>query len=367
MLAIIDALSKYRLYVESLASPLSVLTNHSNLSAFTSKKVLNRQQARWANELSGMNFVITFRPRELNTQADALTQRPQDQEEGILAIAPEKTILPSEKIVYPRAIATSTLSEFESTFDLSTIRSTLLLDPFFKEIQLLLENPSNSAPRHPAIDLATCSIQNGLLLIQNLVYIPEGDIRRQVISSRHSHPAAGHPGVASTFELVTRDFWWPSIRKTIQQYIRNCSICSRIKPSRLPPFGFLKPLEISQKRWTSVSMDLITGLPPSNSFDAIIVFVDRLSKMSHFVPCNSTLDSKGWALLFRDNIFRLHGLPSDLVSDRGSIFISEFSKALCRLLGIKQNFSTANHPQSDGQTEAINALLEQYLRGYISY
>ena len=206
MLAIIDALSKYRLYVESLASPLSVLTNHSNLSAFTSKKVLNRQQARWANELSGMNFVITFRPRELNTQADALTQRPQDQEEGILAIAPEKTILPSEKIVYPRAIATLTLSEFKSTFNLSAIRSALPSDPFFKEIRLLLKQPPNLAPRHPAINLATYLLQDGLLLIRNLVYIPKGNLRRQVISSQHSHPAAGYPSVASTFELITRDF-----------------------------------------------------------------------------------------------------------------------------------------------------------------
>ena len=79
------------------------------------------------------------------------------------------------------------------------------------------------------------------------------------------------------------------------------------------------------------------------------------------MPCNTTLDSKGWALLFRDNIFPLHGLPSKFISNQGSIFISKFSKALCGLLEIKQNFSTTNHPQSDGQTEAINALLEQYL------
>jgi hypothetical protein len=82
-------------------------------------------------------------------------------------------------------------------------------------------------------------------------------------------------------------------------------------------------------------MDLITGLPLLNSFDAIIVFVDRLLKISHFVPCNTTLDSKGWALLFRDNIFCLHGLPFKFISNRGFIFIFEFSKALCRLFGIK--------------------------------
>jgi hypothetical protein len=146
MLAIVDALSEYCLYTEFLSSLLLVLTDYSNLSAFALKKVLNRRQARWANKLLGMNFIITFRPGELNTRADALTRRPQDREEGILAIAPEKTILPSKKIVYPRAIATLTLLEFESTFNLSAIRSALSLDPFFKEICLLLEKPPNSAP-----------------------------------------------------------------------------------------------------------------------------------------------------------------------------------------------------------------------------
>jgi hypothetical protein len=125
-----------------------------------------------------MNFIITFRPRELNTRANTLTRRPQDQEEGILAIAPKKTILLSKKIVYPRAIATLTLSEFESTFNLLAIHSALPLDPFFKEIRLLLEKPLNLAPRHLAINLATCLLQDSLLLIRNLVYILEGDLRR---------------------------------------------------------------------------------------------------------------------------------------------------------------------------------------------
>jgi hypothetical protein len=91
-------------------------------------------------------------------------------------------------------------------------------------------------------------------------------------------------------------------------------------------------------------MDLITSLLLLNSFDTIIVFVDWLLKMSYFVPCNTTLDSKGWALLFRDNIFCFYGLPSEFISDQGFIFISKFSKALYGLLGIKQNFSTINYP-----------------------
>lgn len=191
--------------------------------------------------------------------------------------------------------------------------------------------------------------------------------QQRIISSRHSHPAAGHPGQAATFELVSRDFWWPGIRKTIARYIRNCETCQRIKPVRHAPFGYLKPLEIPQRRWESVSLDLITGLPTSSSFDAVLVVVDRLTKMAHFVPCNSNLNSQTFARLYRDSIFRLHGLPESVVSDRGSIFTSSFTMELSKILSIRTRLSTAFHPQTDGQTERVNSILEQYLRGYISY
>jgi hypothetical protein len=114
-------------------------------------------------------------------------------------------------------------------------------------------------------------------------------------------------------------------------------------------------------------MDFIVGLPESSGFDAILVVVDRLTKMAHFLPTTGTVDSEGTAALFRDGVFRLHGLPSDLVSDRGATFTSEFSRSLCRLTGITQNLSTAFHPQTDGQTERVNSVLEQYLRGYSNY
>jgi hypothetical protein len=112
---------------------------------------------------------------------------------------------------------------------------------------------------------------------------------------------------------------------------------------------------------------MITGLPVSNSFDAILVVVDRRTKMTHFAPCNSNLDSKKFACLYRNSIFRLHGLPDSVISDRGSIFTSNYTKELIKYLSIKAHLSTAFHPQTDGQTERVNALLEQYLRGYISY
>ena len=116
-------------------------------------------------------------------------------------------------------------------------------------------------------------------------------------------------------------------------------------------------------------MDFITGLPKSGpqQHDAILVIVDRLSKMVHYIPTHESVTSEGTARLYFDNIFRLHGLSESLVSDRGTQFTPGFSHALCKLVGITQNLSTSFHLHTDGQTERVNAILEQYLQGYINY
>jgi hypothetical protein len=114
-------------------------------------------------------------------------------------------------------------------------------------------------------------------------------------------------------------------------------------------------------------MDLVTGLPESEGKNAILVIVDRLSKMAHFAAVTTELSSKELADIFRDLIWRLHGIPYDIVSDRGTIFISQFWKELCQLLGTRIKPSTAFHPQTDGQTERTNSTMEQYLRGYVNY
>ena len=154
---------------------------------------------------------------------------------------------------------------------------------------------------------------------------------------------------------------------TIARYIRNCETCTRMKPAQHAPYGLLKPLEVPITWWSSFSLDLITGLPPSNGHDALLVVVDRLSKMSHYIPTSTDVNSKGIARLYFDHIFRLHGIPDSVISDRGTQFISEFTRALCALTETKQNLSTSFHLQTDGQTERINALIEQYLRGYCNY
>ena len=157
------------------------------------------------------------------------------------------------------------------------------------------------------------------------------------------------------------------MRSFIKKYVASCS-CSRTKHSRHLSHGLLNPLPIPECPWKSIAMDFIVDLPPCQGFTGILVVVDRFSKMAIFIPCGGkNTDSVATAKLFVDHVVRRFGLPADIVSDRGSQFKGDFWKETLRLLGIKRNLSSAFHPQSDGQTERTNAILEQYLRNYVSY
>jgi transposase InsO family protein len=114
-------------------------------------------------------------------------------------------------------------------------------------------------------------------------------------------------------------------------------------------------------------MDFVTGLPNSRGYDTIWVVVDRLTKMRHLVPCSTTIDAEGLANLFMNHIFRLHSVPDTIVSDRGPQFTSRFWKHLCHSLKIEPRLSMAFHPETDGQTEQMNSIMEQYLRAYVNY
>ena len=226
----------------------------------------------------------------------------------------------------------------------------------------------NGTKRHPVVPLGECTISDKLLLINKLVYVPnKAELHLRILKSCHDYPAAGHPGHTTTYELVFRNYWRPKMRRTVAWFIRNCDTCTRIKPAHHAPYGLLKTLEVPVKRWSSVSLDLITGLPMSNGFNALLVVVDRLSKVAHYIKTTTDVNSKQIARLFFDNIFRLHSIPNSVVSDRGTQFISEFTRALAELVGIQQKISTSFHLQTDGQTEQINAIVEQFLQGYCNY
>jgi transposase InsO family protein len=205
---------------------------------------------------------------------------------------------------------------------------------------------------------------NGVITYRNRIYVPP-PLRLSIISANHDSALAGH--FAKTIELIQRQFSWPGIGRTIRHYIHGCDSCQRIKTAHHAPYGQLQPLAIPSRPWESISMDFITGLPNSHGNNAIFVVIDRLTKQSHFIPTTTDLDATALARLYIAQIIRLHGTPKSIISDRGPVFISSFWQSLQHLLGTKLKFSTTYHPQSDGQTERINAILENYLRHYCSY
>jgi transposase InsO family protein len=179
--------------------------------------------------------------------------------------------------------------------------------------------------------------------------------------------AAGHPGQYKTQELITRNYWWPYIQSDVKKYVSGCETCQRTKAHRRKPENPLHPNEIPPGPWEHISVDLIGELPESQGYNAILVIVDRFSKMIIVIPTNMELTAMGMARMYRDHVWSKHGLPRKIISDRGPQFAAQFMKDLNKLLGITTNLSTAYHPQTDGQTERINQEIEQYLRVFVNY
>jgi hypothetical protein len=227
-----------------------------------------------------------------------------------------------------------------------------LSDPWFR-------NSKNTAPYTRDV--------RGLWCKGALVLVPDAsDLRLRIFKAYHCAPSAGHGGVTKTFDLITRHFWWPGLRKDVKSFIAVCDSCQRVKSDHQRPAGLLQPLSIPEDRWKTVSMDFIVELPNCKGFNAIIVFVDVLTKMAHFAACKTSCTAEQAAELFNQHVFKLHGLPRFMLHDRGTQFTSHFWVHFYSQCGVEQANSTAYHPQTDGQTERVNRVLEDYLRHYIS-
>ncbi|MBW0571140.1 hypothetical protein O181_110855 [Austropuccinia psidii MF-1] len=153
----------------------------------------------------------------------------------------------------------------------------------------------------------------------------------------------------------------------IKDYVSSCKKCSRNKNIHHKKFGLLKSLPIPNGPWICLSMDFITQLPLSNSFDSILVIVDRFSKMVVFLPTISSITSLDLTHSFIKYIFSKHGLPSSIVSNRGPLFVSSFWTNLFQQLKISRDLSAPYHQETDGQRERVNQILEWYLWMYVSY
>lgn len=211
-------------------------------------------------------------------------------------------------------------------------------------------------------------VENGLVYTTGRrIFVPKwGNLRRTLIKEGHDIVWAGYPGQKRTLALLEASYYWPHMRDDIEVYVRTCLVCQQDKVEHKVPGGLLEPLPVAEKTWDNVTMDFITCLPNSEGFGTIMVVIDRFSKYATFTATIANCKAKEAARLFLRDVVKHWGIPKHIISDRDPRFTGAFWKELFNLLGSKLHFSTSFHPQTDGQTERINALLELYLRHFVS-
>ncbi|XP_060754879.1 serine hydrolase-like protein isoform X1 [Neoarius graeffei] len=317
LLAVKLALEEWRHWLEGSKVSFVVWTDHKNLEYIRTARRLNSRQRRWSLFFTRFNFVLSYHPGSRNIKPDALSRMFQKDEASKEESTP---ILPSPCVVAAL------------TWDIE------------EQVREAIRNqPSPSA----------CP--------SNRLYVPAG-LRSQVIQWGHDSCLACHPGVTHALHLLSQRFWWPLMRKDTQDFVRACPTCNQHKSPSQPPAGLLQPLPVPMRPWSHVSLDFVTGLPPSEGNTVILTIVDRFSKMTHFVPLPKLPTAKETARVVLEHVFGVHGLPRDIVSDQGPQFSASFWKEFCHLLGATACLSSGFHPQSNGQTERMNQELEKALR-----
>ena len=206
----------------------------------------------------------------------------------------------------------------------------------------------------------------GLLLYKGRVIVPNvAALRAKLLHEMHDTKVGGHSSFLRTFKKLGQQFYWPGMHRSMQDYVKGCAVCQKIKAENLVSAGLLQPLPIPCQVWDDITLDFIEGLPISRGKDTIMVVVDRLSKSAHFLTLSHPFTAKTIAEKFVEGVFKLHGMPKSIISDQDPILISNFWKEFFTMSGSKLQLSSAYHPQTDGQTEVINRCVEQYLRSFV--
>uniref|UniRef100_A0A3P9M115 Gypsy retrotransposon integrase-like protein 1 n=1 Tax=Oryzias latipes TaxID=8090 RepID=A0A3P9M115_ORYLA len=273
------------------------------------------RQARWCLFFDRFNFVISYRPGSRNVKPDALSRI-----HSITEDRTESTILPSSCFV----------------------------GNITWEIETKVQQAQNEIPAGAAAPSGT-------------LYVPDS-LRSEVLAWGHTSRIACHGGVYRTIRLIKRRFFWPSLERDVKEYIAACTTCARSKTSNRPPSGLLQPLPVPSRPWSHIAVDFITGLPPSHGHSVILTVIDRFSKAAQFIPLPQLPSASETADVLVNNVFRHHGIPCDIVSDRGPQFTSQVWKAFCSALGATVSLTSGYHPQANGQAERANQELEAALR-----
>lgn len=365
MLAIMRALEEWRAELEGLqrTDRFSIWTDHQSLQYFMTGKKLNARQVRWCDTLSRYHFLIRYRQGKGNVVADALSRkdRPANRSQ-------EQILLPREVLefgVHPNDQIESGPRAEEPSFAIQPVSIPTVIE---RALEANRHHPSLQEFREEASQEGTkWHMQGDLLLWENRLMVPDdGDLRARLLDEIHRQPSMAHPGQEKTRRMVAARYYWPSLSGDVRRYVDNCQMCKRTKTWRDRAPGLLQPLPIPGRPWQHITMDFRSFPKDRRGYDAVCVFVDRLSKRPISIPCHKDTDTKQTARIFVDNVYRWTGLPDSIVSDRGGQFVSDFWEEFCRILGITRKISTAYHPQTDGQSEIANQYMAQRLRPFVS-
>ncbi|KAG7675040.1 hypothetical protein KSW81_002547 [Nannochloris sp. 'desiccata'] len=194
------------------------------------------------------------------------------------------------------------------------------------------------------------------------LYVPEGPLRKELVEEHHDSLLAGHFGVAKTAALLLRCYYWPQLQRDVRRGVQSCERCGASKSSNQKKAGLLQPLPTPTRRFEVITMDFVTSLPDVDNFNAIMIMVDKLTKRVFLAPTTDKVTAEEAATLFYRHVVRNQGVPSTIISDRGTQFTSIFWKSMIAQLGIKHKLSTAYHPQTDGQSEITVRIVVDMLR-----
>ncbi|KAJ3704209.1 hypothetical protein LUZ61_007914 [Rhynchospora tenuis] len=331
-IALLTAVQKWRHYLSGL--PFIIRTDQISLKYLLEQRLTHAIQQKGLCKLLGLDYKVEYKKGKLNKVADALSrvEKPVEEDIGELNAVSE---------LVPEWVKEITLS-YEG-------------DEWVNGIKEKLQKGE--------LDVEKYTMHQGVIRYKNRICVGKNQQwREKLIREVHDSNLGGHSGVLGTYQRCKKMFYWPGLKASIHEHVRSCEVCQLNKGEHIATPGLLQPLPIPEQAWTSISMDFISGLPKSEGKEVIFVIVDRLTKYAHFLSLSHPYKASTVAQLFLDTVYKLHGLPVNIISDRDPLFTSNFWKELMGKLGVKLNFSTAYHPQRDGQTERVNQCVEGYLR-----